>query len=76
MITITEKGLEDYAKIAYEAYGKKVDFKNFEGKPMPKWEDLTPLIRDAWKEAITAVVNAGPIRLVQIGGSNNKQVIS
>lgn len=52
---------ERVAKRAYHAYGKVTAFKNYQGLPMPKWEDLTPTIRAAWiaasQEAVTAYAN-------------------
>lgn len=40
--------LVDRAKAAYHAYGGVTDFKNYQGLPMPQWEDLTEKIREAW----------------------------
>lgn len=42
-------------EIAYQAYGKTTDFKNFMGNPMPKWEELTDKIREAWGNAAEAI---------------------
>lgn len=39
------------AEAAYAAYGAVTDFKNFQGNPMPKFEDLTPQIQQAWDAA-------------------------
>lgn len=39
---------ESRARIAYTAYGRKVDFKNFQGGPMPVFDDLPERIRGAW----------------------------
>lgn len=36
-------------EIAYSAYGKWVDYKNFQGNPMPKWDTLPIKIQDAWQ---------------------------
>lgn len=41
--------------LAYTAYGRETDFKNFKGEPMPRWEELPPRIRSAWVAAATAV---------------------
>lgn len=49
---------EELAKIAYQAYGSVTDFKNYQGLPMPAWEDLTEKIREAWKAAVLAALNA------------------
>jgi hypothetical protein len=43
------------ARIAYEAYGRTTDFKNFRGEPMPKFDDLPEQIRRAWVNAAAAV---------------------
>lgn len=47
------------AQEAYEAYGRRTDFKNFQGNPMPKWEDLPPIIKEAWivasRQAVASV---------------------
>ena len=43
---------EAFAKSAYNAYGKVTEFKNYQGLPMPKWEDLPPTIQQAWRAAI------------------------
>lgn len=37
------------AKGAYHAYGSVTNFKNYQGLPMPEWEQLTDKIREAWK---------------------------
>lgn len=46
-----------YAKEAYLAYGQTTDFKNYQGLPMPRWEDLTPRIKEAWIAAATRVAD-------------------
>lgn len=46
---------EQLAIQAYYAYGAVTDFKNFQGNPMPEWEDLTDAIRAAWKHAASWV---------------------
>jgi hypothetical protein len=42
-------------ELAYLAYGTTTDFKNYQGLPMPKWEDLTEKIREAWENAAASV---------------------
>lgn len=44
----------DVAKIAYEAYGAVTDYKNYQGLPMPKWEELPSKIQQAWVAAAKA----------------------
>jgi hypothetical protein len=45
------------ARIAYQAYGKATDFKNYQGLPMPEFENLPEQIQQAWIAATQAVVN-------------------
>jgi hypothetical protein len=45
---LTGEELETLAQGAYRAYGAVTEFKNYQGLPMPKWEDLTDKIREAW----------------------------
>ncbi len=49
---------EMLARVAYHAYGEHTDFKNFQGNPMPKWEELPDRIRGAWRQAAAAVRGA------------------
>lgn len=46
---------EELAKEAYAAYGKSTGNKNFQGQPMPKWENLPRPIQNAWVSAAVAV---------------------
>lgn len=50
---------EKLAKQAYYAYGSVTDFKNYQGLPMPEWEQLTDKIREAWKAAARYAFNEG-----------------
>lgn len=43
------------AQIAYSAYGEQTGFKNFQGNPMPSWEQLGEPIQKAWIAAAEAV---------------------
>ncbi len=45
----------DLGRTGYEAYGKTTDFKNYQGLPMPDWEELPEQIRSAWVSAAIAV---------------------
>jgi hypothetical protein len=45
----------ELAMIAYDAYGAVTDHKNYQGLPMPKWEELPEKIREAWYAAAGAV---------------------
>lgn len=53
MFSSPPKSVEDCAKEAYERYGSVTDFKNFQGNPMPKWDELPEKIQEAWKAAAT-----------------------
>lgn len=45
----------ELAKVAYQAYGDTTGWKNFQGNPMPQWEDLGDMIQAAWVNASQAV---------------------
>jgi hypothetical protein len=47
--------VEAFAMSAYNAYGEVTGFKNYAGLPMPKWEELTPRIQEAWRAAVSNV---------------------
>ncbi len=40
--------LKTLAKAGYEAYGKTTDNKNYQGLPMPKFDELPKAIVNAW----------------------------
>lgn len=42
------------AKVAYNAYTQAVDFKNFQGGPMPEWDHLGSATQSAWRAAAHA----------------------
>lgn len=46
------------ARVAYHAYGSVTDWKNYQGNPMPEFDNLPPKIREAW-EAFASRVLAG-----------------
>jgi len=47
--------LESLARDAYHAYGAVTEFKNYQGLPMPEWENLTQTIKAAWRAATLSV---------------------
>ena len=47
----------DYAKIAYAVYGRSTGGKNYQGLPMPAWDDLTDAIKEAWITESSAVIS-------------------
>ena len=48
------------ARVAYRGYGETTDFKNFQGNPMPAWDDLPEKIRAAWINAARAAFEFDP----------------
>jgi hypothetical protein len=48
-------GQHELAQVAYVAYGKATEFKNFRGEPMPSYADLPEKIKEAWVAAANAV---------------------
>jgi hypothetical protein len=46
---------ESRARLAYTAYGRVTGFKNFQGNPMPVFDDLPERIREAWVAAAGVV---------------------
>jgi hypothetical protein len=48
-------GKDTLARVAYEAYGESVGWKDFQGTEMPKFDDLPEKIKQAWIAAADAV---------------------
>jgi len=46
----------DIGRIAFEAYGVSVGGKTYNGKDIPKWEDVGKKVQDAWRAAAVAVL--------------------
>ena len=44
-------------QVAYHAYGEVVEFKNYQGLPMPSWDELSDKIRAAWVAASRAATS-------------------
>lgn len=57
-VVVTEEKCTDVvratAREAYDAYVRNAGGLNYEGKPCPKWEDLTPAVRGHWCAAVIA----------------------
>lgn len=59
------ESLETYlARLGYEAYGNKANWKNYQGNPMPIWEDLPDNIKEYWK-ANAMAIHQNDMKLVQ-----------
>lgn len=56
-----------YAQSAYRAYGEVTGFKNYQGLPMPEWENLTDTIRAAWVGAVKDVFRQLAVRDSETG---------
>lgn len=48
---------EELGQVAYAAYGEVTDHKNFQGDPMPAFEDFGDTIRAAWAAAARRVAD-------------------
>lgn len=48
----------EMAEAAYAAYGQSTGHKNYQGQPMPDWDELTDRIQLAWIEAAGAIAMA------------------
>lgn len=62
---------EEIAKEAYREYGQVTNFLNYQGLPMPEWDQLPEKIRQAWISASTHVwKRAGGVVLRDLGDPN------
>lgn len=52
-------GYKETGQYAYEGYANAVNWTNYAGQPMPKWDSLPEKIQDAWREAAHAVFRHG-----------------
>lgn len=50
---MSEKSL---GQVGYEAYGDEADWKAFDGRPMPRWDELREDIKRKWNVASSAIV--------------------
>jgi hypothetical protein len=54
---VTYEGSDwSYGRIAFETYKNHVGGKAYNGNPIPGWDDMTDLQRDAWDLAATGVI--------------------
>jgi hypothetical protein len=62
---MTEPATELMGKIAFDAYAEAVGGKTYDGKPIPKWDDLSINIQQAWNKAAWAVMDEVNRRLAK-----------
>ncbi len=48
---------ETYGRLGYETYGMTTGGRTFDGRDMPKWDELPQRIRDAWCNAADAIAD-------------------
>jgi len=63
--------LQTIAQQAYEAYGTSLSWTNFQGGPLPQWDDLPELVQSAWVRGSYSAILAwralsAPDRLLEI----------
>jgi hypothetical protein len=56
---VAPRASAELARVGYAAYGETVAWKNYQGHPMPEWDQLPTQIRDAWRAAAAAIESAG-----------------
>lgn len=49
---------DDLGRVGYIAYGNVTGWQNYQGLPMPEWEELAGNTQQAWAEAAVAIVAA------------------
>ncbi|MFJ6386457.1 hypothetical protein ACIQJT_02490 [Streptomyces sp. NPDC091972] len=59
----------ELAELAYDAYGKSTGGRNYQGLPMPAWNQLTGAIQCAWIEAAGAIALHTIARLTGVSGT-------
>lgn len=47
--------VDELAKIGFEAYAVQAEGLTHDGKPIPKWEDLSDQTRDCWLQNAKAI---------------------
>lgn len=48
---------EGLARVGYDAYGQSAEWENYEGLPMPTWDELGKRIRGHWQAAAGAIAD-------------------
>lgn len=63
-MTTTASDWDELAKSAYSAYAQVTDWKNYQGYPMPQWENLTEKIQQAWIASCKEVIRVSKNNLL------------
>lgn len=50
--------VRELGRVAFEAYAESVGGRTHDGKPIPGWHDVTPAVREGWRDAADAVIGA------------------
>jgi hypothetical protein len=58
LFPIKGNSYEDFAKSAYKAYAANTGNKNFQGNPMPEWEQLPAAIQTAWEASARQIIDS------------------
>lgn len=53
---LTNEGLDDLARYAYEAYCETRQWKSYRNEPLPQWPLVEELIKIGWRAAANAVI--------------------
>lgn len=53
---VTDHDVTPLAKHMFDAYGEHCGWKAWDGRPMPRWEDLNEAVRSHWKAAALAAL--------------------
>lgn len=48
--------MKTYGQVGYEAYAESTGGKTFDGRDMPKWDELPARIKTAWEYASEAIL--------------------
>lgn len=48
----------DLARVMFDAYGAHCNWKAWDGRPMPSWDDITEHVRSHWEAAAQAAMDA------------------
>jgi len=56
-INMENTELANLAQIAYEVYAEHQNWKNYQGNPIPQWDQVRDDIKQAWQAAVRAIID-------------------